>query len=376
MHKEFAVPHAEASSRTPQGQNGCNEPSKQELLVRIEKVDEEIAEDESRIELLNNRKLELELKTSSSFDKANDKSNGKSNDKVKRRINQKLNDGQDAALLKLKLASILEAIYSENNATARLEHASFDNLGPKVDQPLYRQPSDNSVYYENKQKFLDFKKRLMAHIKQAAREEKNRQERETEKYDKLMESWKKKMEDKENTAAHKTKIQKQREIFEKQFPELKKQREIRERFLRAGNRVRSDAHMEEIIGGLQEQENANRKMRQNAVVLPVVVDLQERRRPRYCDHNRLVRDMAAMHNECQKQSTWTDQEKEIFREKFTEFPKDFGKIASFLEKKSVSECVRYYYLTKKKENYKQLLGKNRGVQRKTTNWRSKRNSRK
>ncbi|KAL1432156.1 hypothetical protein MTO96_013491 [Rhipicephalus appendiculatus] len=384
VQKEFAVPHAVASSRTPQGQNGCGEPSQQELLVRIEKVDEDLAEDESRVEFLNNRELELELEVSSSADKANDKNNDQSDVKVKDKIRAKirdkvrgkLNGGQDAALLKLKLASTFEAIYSKNNETARLEHASFDNLGPKVDQPLYHQPSDNSVYHENERKFLAFKKRLMSHIKQTALEEKNRRERETEKYNQLMECWKKEMEDRENTAANKTKKLKQREIFEKEFPELKKQRESRERFLRAGNRVRSDAHMEEIIGGLQEQENADRKMRQNAAVLPVIVDLQERRRPRYCDHNRLVRDMAATHSEHQKQSTWTDQEKEIFLEKFAEFPKDFGKIASFLEKKSVSECVRYYYLTKKKENPKQLRGKGKRVQRKKTNWRGKRNSKK
>lgn len=45
-----------------------------------------------------------------------------------------------------------------------------------------------------------------------------------------------------------------REFFEKQFPELKKQREDKERISRVSQRIRSDAEWEEIIDGLQEQE--------------------------------------------------------------------------------------------------------------------------
>lgn len=47
---------------------------------------------------------------------------------------------------------------------------------------------------------------------------------------------------------------KSREFFEKQFPELKKQREDKERISRVSQRIRSDAEWEEIIDGLQEQE--------------------------------------------------------------------------------------------------------------------------
>lgn len=58
----------------------------------------------------------------------------------------------------------------------------------------------------------------------------------------------------ENSKKHKEKVAKNRELFEKVFPELRKQREERERFSRVGARVKSDAEMEEIMDGLQEQE--------------------------------------------------------------------------------------------------------------------------
>ena len=58
----------------------------------------------------------------------------------------------------------------------------------------------------------------------------------------------------ENSKKHKEKVAKNRELFEKVFPELRKQREEKERFSRVGARVKSDAEMDEILDGLQEQE--------------------------------------------------------------------------------------------------------------------------
>merc|ERR1719266_1781701 len=52
---------------------------------------------------------------------------------------------------------------------------------------------------------------------------------------------------------------------------------------------------------------------------------------------------------------WTGPEKDIFQEKYLQHPKNFGLIAQYLERKTVADCVQYYYLSKKTENYKQLL---------------------
>lgn len=54
------------------------------------------------------------------------------------------------------------------------------------------------------------------------------------------------------------------------FPELRKQREERERFNRLGARVKSEAELEEIADGLHEQEHEDKKMRSLTVVPPLL----------------------------------------------------------------------------------------------------------
>ena len=178
----------------------------------------------------------------------------------------------------------------------------------------------------------------------------------TETYDKLMMSWLKKLEKKETNPTKKTKDAKLREYFEKQFPELRKQREDRERFSRVGQRIRSDAELEEIMDGIQEQELEDKKMRSYAVIPPILLD-SRLKKYRFMNKNGLIEDCLTEYKEKQMLNVWTNQEKEIFREKFLQHPKNFGLIASYLERKTIAECVQYYYLSKKSENYKQLLRK-------------------
>ncbi|VEL09598.1 unnamed protein product, partial [Protopolystoma xenopodis] len=69
----------------------------------------------------------------------------------------------------------------------------------------------------------------------------------------------------------------------------------------------------------------------------------------------LVIDPRAQHAEAQDMSKWSDDERNIFRERFMITPKNFTSIASYMERKSVADCIHYYYMSKKALGYKNMV---------------------
>lgn len=112
------------------------------------------------------------------------------------------------------------------------------------------------------------------------------------------------------------------------------------------------------MDNLQEQALEDKKMRSYAVIPPILLDTKERKIT-YQNNNGYIENMEAEYKSRQYLNMWTPSEKEIFKEKYLQHPKNFGVIASYLDRKSVADCVQYYYLSKKAENYKQLLRKSR-----------------
>ena len=92
----------------------------------------------------------------------------------------------------------------------------------------------------------------------------------------------------------------------------------------------------------------DKKMHSYAVIPPLLLAPDERKR-KLENKNGLILDPLREYKERKFVNTWTDAEKDIFKEKFLLHPKNFGQIAPFLERKSVAECVQYYYLSKKAE---------------------------
>lgn len=95
-------------------------------------------------------------------------------------------------------------------------------------------------------------------------------------------------------------------------------------------------------------------MRAYAVIPPILLD-EKKRRFRYVNRNGLIDELVNEYKDHKNINIWTEQEKEIFREKYLQHPKNYVVIASYLERKSVNDCIQYYYSTKKKENYKMLV---------------------
>uniref|UniRef100_A0A2I2ZMD5 Nuclear receptor corepressor 1 n=1 Tax=Gorilla gorilla gorilla TaxID=9595 RepID=A0A2I2ZMD5_GORGO len=267
-----------------------------------------------------------------------------------------------------KHRSIVQIIYDENRVSSY--HLWQHRPLTPLDDPLYNQPSDTKVYHENIKTNQVMRKKLILFFKRRNHARKQREQKICQRYDQLMEAWEKKVDRIENNPRRKAKESKTREYYEKQFPEIRKQREQQERFQRVGQRgaglsatiARSEHEISEIIDGLSEQENNEKQMRQLSVIPPMMFDA-EQRRVKFINMNGLMEDPMKVYKDRQFMNVWTDHEKEIFKDKFIQHPKNFGLIASYLERKSVPDCVLYYYLTKKNENYKALVRRNYGKRR-------------
>ncbi|CAB4057904.1 Nuclear receptor corepressor 2,Nuclear receptor corepressor 1 [Lepeophtheirus salmonis] len=287
--------------------------TKDDLLQKITKVDREIAKAESQIAKLKKKQQELE-----------DAANRPSTDAVE----------EDE---KPKNQSIAQIIYAENRKKARDAHAMLDKLAPHNELPLYNQPSDTVSYHENKRNHAHFKKQLVEYFKKRNEERESRERHMTETYSKLTTQWLKKVEKLENSKKRREKEQRARDLYEKIFPELRKQREDKERDHRLGTRgaVRSEADIENVIERLQEQELENKKMHSYAVIPPLLLPQEERRR-KFINNNGLILDPLKEYEDRKYLNIWTEEEKQTFKERFLQHPKNFGVIAQSLERKKTS----------------------------------------
>ncbi|KAM5311382.1 nuclear receptor corepressor 2 isoform 7-T9 [Glossophaga mutica] len=316
--------------------------SKEELIQSMDRVDREITMVEQQISKLKKKQQQLEEEAAKPPEPEKPVS---------------------PPPIESKHRSLVQIIYDENRKKAEAAHRILEGLGPQVELPLYNQPSDTRQYHENIKINQAMRKKLILYFKRRNHARKQWEQKFCQRYDQLMEAWEKKVERIENNPRRRAKESKVREYYEKQFPEIRKQRELQERMQsRVGQRggglsmaaARSEHEVSEIIDGLSEQENLEKQMRQLAVIPPMLYDADQQR-IKFINMNGLMDDPMKVYKDRQVMNLWSEQEKETFREKFMQHPKNFGLIASFLERKTVAECVLYYYLTKKNENYKSLV---------------------
>lgn len=152
--------------------------------------------------------------------------------------------------------TLAQQIYAENKKKANDSHATLNALnykGQTFELPLYNQPSDADVCRKIHEQYLTFRSSLLLHLRKIKSERAQRNQELADKYAKISADWQKRVEKIESSIKRKNRELKNRELFEKVFVELRKQREDKERFNRVGSRVKSEADFEVIVDGLQEQ---------------------------------------------------------------------------------------------------------------------------
>ncbi|KAB5567844.1 hypothetical protein PHYPO_G00237500 [Pangasianodon hypophthalmus] len=288
--------------------------SKEELIQNMDRVDREITMVEQQICKLRKKQQQLEEEAAKPQE-------------PERNISPPPSEA--------KHRSLVQIIYDENRKKAEEAHRILEGLGPRVELPLYNQPSDTKQYHENIKINQVMRKKLILYFKRRNHARKQWEQKFCQRYDQLMEAWEKKVERIENNPRRRAKESKVREYYEKQFPEIRKQRELQERMQnRVGQRgglasaARSEHEVSEIIDGISEQENSEKQMRQLAVIPPMLFDA-EQQRIKFINMNGLMDDPMKIYKDRQVMNMWSDQEKDTFREKFIQHPKNFGLIASY-----------------------------------------------
>lgn len=178
---------------------------------------------------------------------------------------------------------------------------------------------------------------------------------ESHQYDKNYQQWQRTIEKDEKLISSQDATT-YRETFEKTFPELRKTREDKEK-KQASLTDSSSSEQPLPLNAEQELELEEEKLRKSSIVPPIIYNSWQRRHQYFNRNGFIRRDAAEFYKERTKMPFWTAEEKQIFIEKFTQSPKNFGYISSFLENKTTEQCVQFYYMTKKTENYKNLLRK-------------------
>ncbi|KPM10213.1 Myb-Like DNA-Binding protein [Sarcoptes scabiei] len=336
-------PHFEAISPTPNDESRVSPITslKDQILSSIHGCDRQIQTYEALINVLKSKAQQLEAATSKHPTELEEK------------------ESQRISIQEPKTGT--KQIYAANKIVADEIHKKvFSSMFVESPSclPLYNQPSDLTIIHEVRAKFKAFQPKLIKRIKELKKQKQQRIQEESSIYDGLMKKWLKKIEDYENSPAKKARDAKLREYFEKQFTEMRKHREDRERMHRNDQRTRTDVEIEENDGCSSIEDSNITKMRNLIVIPPIMLSAEERQRNiRFNNQNGFLKDPVALYKMSKNINIWTESEREIFKVKYLMNPKKFGFISQHLERKSTADCVEYYYLSKKHVNYKQMLRK-------------------
>eukprot|EP01135_Chromosphaera_perkinsii_P000390 Nk52_evm37s78 gene=Nk52_evmTU37s78 len=362
-------------------------PTKESILSQIEKLDGEISKFDNQIAKYKGEQKKKE-EALEDIEKSK-KGLSKESARLKKKKGKKKEKDTPKREL-VHIAQLMKEIYQENQEKSETAHSEFEVIMPNeliVDTEDNAQLSEDvnskvpsvaklPILYEDPDDALNYKRVELLRRKLTPKVVKIIRKRKlavyakvialSAQYKKIDEQWKKKLKKQEENPKRKLKEKSYNDFFERAFPEMKKEpvaefpvAEVRQsgRRARGGDVIRSDADLDLICQQLWERERQEKDyfMKTLVDVPSMILDEYERKEIRFVDENGFVEDSASLDKQRKFCNRWTAEEKAIFTKEFVARPKNFRKIASMLPNKTCADCVNYYYLSKKKVNYKKLV---------------------
>ncbi|XP_076958751.1 uncharacterized protein LOC143634603 isoform X1 [Bidens hawaiensis] len=97
------------------------------------------------------------------------------------------------------------------------------------------------------------------------------------------------------------------------------------------------------------------KIHRNEQKMPTfILDKRERMSSKFISDNGLVENPVDAEKERAVFNSWTEEDKQMFLDQYALFGKNFKKIASFFQHKTVADCVEYYYKNHKSESFQNI----------------------
>jgi hypothetical protein len=127
--------------------------------------------------------------------------------------------------------------------------------------------------------------------------------------------------------------------------------------------VNTEAEFQEILAAMADTaaKDPHYRAAKTTAVVPDMLTPKERLL-RHVDENDVVDDPLAFYDfQGVAEAIWTQEEEDIFKRRYLNHPKQFGKIADGIPSKTAGDCVLYYYRTKKEKNWKGQLAMRRGM---------------
>ncbi|KAG9140763.1 hypothetical protein Leryth_006951 [Lithospermum erythrorhizon] len=98
-------------------------------------------------------------------------------------------------------------------------------------------------------------------------------------------------------------------------------------------------------------------LRRTLKMPPMIINKQERMEAVFISYNGVVEDPLAVEKETSIFNPWSPEEEELFIDKLAEFGKDFKRISSFLDHKTIADCIQFYYKSHKSDAFKRAKKK-------------------